>query len=491
MTQPRFRVPFLLALVVGFGVAAEQTVVVPLAQGFNRGEFYLTAMPLAALGYRIEVVTPGGGTVIADKDGVTPDRKGRDVRGAIAIPDRVDGYAGMVIPGGYSPGFLERDPAAVALVADFARTGRPIGGVCHGPRLLMKAGALEGRVFTALHDVPSEVPESWRAVADGFVDRSVVRDRGLVTGRYPGDLEAFIRAFAAELAARGGLPVPGESGTVGVLDRSADNGVSAKHRRWLWLAAAGVWGPQVAVVDDPAKVGPVEADTWIAIGADLDGAVALPEDADDIAILRAILAAAPDAPATEPDTEGELVAILALRRGFDDRVVAGLRPALVAAGYRVVPVAHEAGWVRGHHGVPVEATATYAEAPSARLVVAPGGWYPESLSDARQGETASWLPEHGERDRIREAWLRAAWSERGAELWLIGMDALRIGRGQEVFDGMAFAAPTSTRWSWGKQGGPKFSREALAEPAERLLTARGTRTLAPLVARLLGEEDRE
>jgi protease I len=110
---------------------------------------------------------------------------------------RPDEFDALFVPGGYSPDHLRADPRMV----DFARTmmesDKPVFAICHGPQLLLTAGAVRGRKMTAWQTVQGDLA---KAGAD-VVDEAVVVDRDLVTSRKPDDIPAFVPAALEKLSA--------------------------------------------------------------------------------------------------------------------------------------------------------------------------------------------------------------------------------------------------------------------------------------------------
>ena len=68
-------------------------------------------------------------------------------------------------------------------------SGKIVGTLCHGPRLLMRAGLLKDRTFTCLNTVADKLADEWAAKSYGtFVDSPLVVDGNLITSRHPPDL---------------------------------------------------------------------------------------------------------------------------------------------------------------------------------------------------------------------------------------------------------------------------------------------------------------
>jgi protease I len=106
-------------------------------------------------------------------------------------------YDGLVIPGGVAnPDRLRWDDEAVEFVRHFARVGKPIAAICHGPWLLVEVDAVRGRTVTSWPSLQTDL----RNAGATWVDREVVVDRGLVTSRKPDDLAAFCSKMIEEFA---------------------------------------------------------------------------------------------------------------------------------------------------------------------------------------------------------------------------------------------------------------------------------------------------
>lgn len=106
-------------------------------------------------------------------------------------------FDGLVIPGGTTnPDKLRQDDDAVELVRAFARAGKPIGALCHGPWLLVESGIAEGHRLTSYPSLRTDLENAGAT----WVDEEVVVDDGFVTSRGPQDLEAFCSKIVEEFA---------------------------------------------------------------------------------------------------------------------------------------------------------------------------------------------------------------------------------------------------------------------------------------------------
>jgi protease I len=159
-----------------------------VAEGVEDLEFWVTVMRLQEEG--ATVVTVGSDT--------EPHRgkNGLAVRAETAAAEldasRLDG---LVIPGGWAPDKLRRDPAVVDLVRAVHATGRPIGIICHGGSVAISAGIVGSRATGSLGIRDDLI----NAGAD-WVDEAAFRDGTLVWGRVVADIPAFCRELVAAFA---------------------------------------------------------------------------------------------------------------------------------------------------------------------------------------------------------------------------------------------------------------------------------------------------
>ncbi len=145
----------------------------------------------------------------------------------------------LVLPGGHAKGMRQylEDPVLQARVAAFLAADRPLGSICHGAVVLARSTAADGTPAIAgrrLTGLPKSMEmgawlltctymggyfrtypewvqdEVQRALGDGTFETGplvpsygnpfTVRDRNLVTARWPGDAQAFAEALLDLLA---------------------------------------------------------------------------------------------------------------------------------------------------------------------------------------------------------------------------------------------------------------------------------------------------
>jgi protease I len=154
-------------------------------QQYQELEVWYPVYRLREAGCKVTLVGPEAGHTYPSKLGypAKSDKAARDVSAA--------DFDLLVIPGGFAPDYLRRDPAVVRLVGDMAEQGKVVAAICHGPWVLCSTQALKGRKATSFFAIKDDVANAgadWR-------DAEVVRDGNLITSRKPDDLPAFLQAI--------------------------------------------------------------------------------------------------------------------------------------------------------------------------------------------------------------------------------------------------------------------------------------------------------
>ena len=105
-------------------------------------------------------------------------------------------YDALVIPGGVrNTEALRANSDAVELVRGFMEADKPVAAICHAPRLLVEADAVQGRTLTSHPDIADEI----RSAGGSWVDKQASVDQRLLTSRRQEDLPAFCGNLIAML----------------------------------------------------------------------------------------------------------------------------------------------------------------------------------------------------------------------------------------------------------------------------------------------------
>ena len=100
-------------------------------------------------------------------------------------------YDALVIPGGYAPDKLRRDPKVLELVQKFNQKEKPIAFICHAGWVPISARVIKDvrcTSTTAIKDDLINAGAQW-------VDEPVVIDRHFISSRTPADLPEFCRGI--------------------------------------------------------------------------------------------------------------------------------------------------------------------------------------------------------------------------------------------------------------------------------------------------------
>lgn len=168
-------------------------VLVPLAQGCEELEAVTIIDLLRRAGMEVVVAGLHSGPVLAS-------------RGTVIMPDMPldealrKTYELVALPGGL-PGatHLQNDSRVVGLVRRMAEQGKLVAAICAAPKVLAKAGILEGRRATCF---PGSLTQT-EAQGASLVDDPVVQDGNVVTSRGPGTAMDFALHLIEALTDKG------------------------------------------------------------------------------------------------------------------------------------------------------------------------------------------------------------------------------------------------------------------------------------------------
>lgn len=164
-------------------------VLIIATDGFEQSELTGPRDALNQAGIETVVASPESGEI----KGWKHTDWGDPVKVDITLDDvKAAEFDGLVLPGGQmNPDVLRMNQTAVELVQAFVDSGKPVAAICHGPWLLVEAGAVEGRTVTSWPSIRTDL----RNAGANVVDREVVVDGNVITSRKPDDIPAFSKAM--------------------------------------------------------------------------------------------------------------------------------------------------------------------------------------------------------------------------------------------------------------------------------------------------------
>jgi protease I len=120
------------------------------------------------------------------------DDPGKTIAPDLTVDEaNADDFDALILPGGVrNPDTLRLHANVIALIRDFARQGKPVAAICHGPWLLVEADLLRGKTATSWPSIRTDLKNAGANV----VDQAVAVDGNIVTSRNPDDVEPFTNA---------------------------------------------------------------------------------------------------------------------------------------------------------------------------------------------------------------------------------------------------------------------------------------------------------
>ena len=150
---------------------------------------------------RLRLLEAGFAVTMAgsDADTVYHSKHGYPAKSTAAFadidPSRFDA---LVVPGGWLPDKLRRDPRVLAITRAMHDEGKLVASICHGPWIDISAKIVAGYRYTSTPGIKDDL-ENAGAI---WSDAPMVRDRNRVSSRRPDDLPAFLAGILAWFAER-------------------------------------------------------------------------------------------------------------------------------------------------------------------------------------------------------------------------------------------------------------------------------------------------
>jgi protease I len=155
-------------------------------------ELWYPKLRLIEAGAEVTLAGPEAGQVYKGKNGYPCKSDAQ-----IAKMNSSD-FLGLVVPGGFMPDKLRRDPKVLSLVREFSAAGKLVAAICHGGWIPISAGVYRGVRVTGSPGIKDDLINAGAL----WEDAPVVVDRHFVSSRKPDDLPQFCEGMLQVLAAQ-------------------------------------------------------------------------------------------------------------------------------------------------------------------------------------------------------------------------------------------------------------------------------------------------
>jgi protease I len=174
---------------------ADAKILIMATNRFEESELFGPLERLRALGAEVRLASLDTDEIM----GTVHDEPGKTIKPDVTIAEaREADFDALLLPGGVgNPDRLRTEEKAVALVREFAASGKPVAAICHGPWLLVEADVLKGKTATSWPSIRTDLRNAGAEV----VDRDAVTDGNIITSRKPDDVPAFTDALVAAIEA--------------------------------------------------------------------------------------------------------------------------------------------------------------------------------------------------------------------------------------------------------------------------------------------------
>lgn len=143
---------------------------------------------------KLRLEEAGASTVVAGPEATKHynGKHGYPCTSDAAIKDiNAQDFDALIVPGGFMPDKLRRDPIVLDLVRSFDSDKKPIAAICHGGWIPISAGVYRNVRVTGSPGIKDDLVNAGAI----FEDADVIVDGHHVSSRRPDDLPAFCRAL--------------------------------------------------------------------------------------------------------------------------------------------------------------------------------------------------------------------------------------------------------------------------------------------------------
>lgn len=159
--------------------------------GYEDLEFWVPYMRMKEEGAQVRVIgTKAGETYPSKSGGLTAES---ETASGEAAADRLDA---LLVPGGWAPDKLRRDPKILELIREMNDRGKILGFICHAGWVAASAGICKGKRATGSTGIRDDMENAGAA----WVDEPAFREDNLVWGRVVEDIPDFCRELVEALS---------------------------------------------------------------------------------------------------------------------------------------------------------------------------------------------------------------------------------------------------------------------------------------------------
>jgi len=159
--------------------------------GYEDLEFWVPHMRVQEEGADVRIIGSTAGTNYTSKSG------GLSAESQVAASEvTADQLDGLLVPGGWAPDKLRRDPSVLQLVRDMNDQKKVLGFICHAGWVAASAGIVSGKRVTGSTGIKDDMENAGAT----WVDESAFREDNLVWGRVVADIPNFCREVVSAFA---------------------------------------------------------------------------------------------------------------------------------------------------------------------------------------------------------------------------------------------------------------------------------------------------
>lgn len=177
---PEFLLSLLTVLENNFAMQKNKTVLAFLDDVYEDLELWYPKLRLEEAGYALKCAAPEIKTYAG--------KHGYPAASDLLLKDaRSEDFCGLLVPGGFMPDKLRRDPKVLSLTREFFEQGKLVAFICHGGWIPISAKILKGKRVTGSLGIKDDLENAGGL----WVNAPVVVDGNLISSRTPKDCAPF------------------------------------------------------------------------------------------------------------------------------------------------------------------------------------------------------------------------------------------------------------------------------------------------------------